>query len=99
MLISVTKINAPKEHLERMAQAFRQAAPDLKAVPGCTGFELWLNDTTLEAISRWESRAALDAYAQSGMFTAHHGGPGGGSGGQGAGAGGVEYYEGEVLLS
>jgi heme-degrading monooxygenase HmoA len=95
MYIAVTKVTAPRQALERMAEAFRKAAPDMKNFPGCTGLELWLSDDTLEAVSRWESKEAVDAYAKSPMFGAHH--PGAESG-RGAGGGAVTYYEGEVLF-
>lgn len=95
MIITVTKVTAPRQALERMAEAFRQAAPDMKQFPGCTGFELWLSDDTLEAVSRWESKEAVEAYAKSPLFGAHH--PGAESG-RGAGGGAVTYYEGEVLF-
>jgi heme-degrading monooxygenase HmoA len=74
LFISVTRVKLPKERLERMAEAFRHGAPDLKQFPGFLGFELWTNDDTLEAVSRWESREAMEAYAHSEVFRAHHGG-------------------------
>lgn len=101
MFIAVTRVTAPKEATDRMAEAFRKAAPDLKQFPGFLGFELWRDEETLQAVSRWESRAAMEAYSKSGMFGAHHGGAGapaqGQGEGQGRGAGAVAYYEGEVL--
>jgi heme-degrading monooxygenase HmoA len=83
MFIAVTRIHAPKEAQERMADGFRRGGVELKRFPGFVGFELWRNDDTLEAVSRWESREAMEAYRDSPMFGAHHGppGPGGGSGG------------------
>jgi heme-degrading monooxygenase HmoA len=95
MFIAVTRVKLPKEPMERMAEAFRKHAPDLKQFPGFLGLELWTNEDTLEAVSRWESREAMEAYRKSGMFQAHHGG---GTGAQGAGAGQVEYYTGEALI-
>jgi heme-degrading monooxygenase HmoA len=91
MFIAVTRIRLPRERRERMLQAFRQNAPDLKRFDGFLGFELWQNDDTLEAVSRWESRQAMEAYSHSAAFQAHHGGPAGGGGtaaGHGPGAGG-----------
>jgi heme-degrading monooxygenase HmoA len=79
VFISVTRVKLPKERLERMAEAFRQGAPDLKRFPGFLGFELWTNEDTLEAVSRWESREAMEAYAHSEVFRAHHGGGAGGA--------------------
>ncbi len=96
MIIAVTRVSAPSERIERMAAGFRHAAPAMKQFPGCLGFELWLNDDTLEAISRWESREAIRAYEQSPLFTAHH--PGAASGQGSAPGGQVEYFEAEVLF-
>jgi heme-degrading monooxygenase HmoA len=93
LLIAVTKITAPKEHLDHIAEAFRKAAPDLKQFPGCKGFELWLNETTLQAISRWDSRESMEGYTKSNTFLAHH--AGGASTTPGSE---IEYYEGDVLL-
>lgn len=95
MVVAVTRITAPKAALEHMAEAFRRAAPDLKQLPGFQGFELWLSDTTLQAVSRWDSHEAIEAYAKSGLFATHH--PGGAQGQNPAG-GQVERYEAEVVL-
>ncbi|HEY0584457.1 MAG TPA: antibiotic biosynthesis monooxygenase family protein [Chloroflexota bacterium] len=73
MFIAVTRIKAPREAQERMAEGFRRGGPELKRFPGFVGFELWRNDDTLEAVSRWESREAMEAYRASPMFGAHHG--------------------------
>jgi heme-degrading monooxygenase HmoA len=80
MFIAVTRITAPSAAQERMVEGFRRGGPELKRFPGFLGFELWRNDTTLEAVSRWESREAMEAYRASPMFGAHHG-PDTGSGG------------------
>ncbi len=93
MYIAVTKITAPKEAIDRMVQGFRHAAPSMQGFPGCTGFELWRDGETLQAISRWESREAVEAYAKSDLFGRHHGGS---AGGQGNGT--VEYFEADVLF-
>ena len=93
MYIAVTTISAPKQVLEHIAEGFRKAAPGMQQFPGCKGFELWLSDDTLQAISRWESKEAVDNYARSPLFKSHH--PGAGSG---AGGGAVKYYDGEVLF-
>lgn len=94
MFVTVTRISAPKEPLDRMAEAFRRSAPDLKQFTGFLGFELWRNEGTLEAVARWESRQAMEAYTNSDAFRSHHGG--GAGGGQGGGQ--VEYFDGEVVI-
>ncbi|GAC1320954.1 MAG: hypothetical protein NVSMB2_17280 [Chloroflexota bacterium] len=80
MFIAVTRIQAPAEAQQRMLEGFRRGGPELKRFPGFLGLELWHNDSTLEAVSRWESREAMEAYRNSPMFGSHHG-PGSGSGG------------------
>jgi heme-degrading monooxygenase HmoA len=79
MFIAVTRIHAPRAAQDRMVDGFRRAGPELKRVAGFVGFELWRNDDTLEAVSRWETREAMEPYRASPMFGAHHG-PGAGSG-------------------
>jgi heme oxygenase (staphylobilin-producing) len=113
MFIAVTRIAAPAEALDRMAEAFRKAAPDLKQFNGFLGFELWRDTQTLQAVSRWESRAAMETYTRSGLFGAHHGGAAGvqahGEGqahaqtqtsaqGGAASAASAAYYEAEVVV-
>jgi heme-degrading monooxygenase HmoA len=80
MFIAVTRIKAPPAALDRMSEGFRRGGPELKRFPGFVGFELWRNQDTLEAVSRWESRQAMEAYRSSPMFGAHHA-PGGASDG------------------
>jgi heme-degrading monooxygenase HmoA len=99
MFIAVTRVKLPKEAMERMADGFRKNAPDMKQFAGFLGLELWLSEDTLQAVSRWESREAMEAYSQSSAFHAHHGHGAGAQGApQGPGAGSVEYYTGEVLV-
>jgi|GEM_PF-1098083 len=101
MFIAVTRVKLPKEPMERMAEAFRRGAQDLKQFPGFLGFELWLNEDTLEAVSRWESREAMEAYSRSDIFQAHHGGAASaaGHGAQGHGATGAAQGHGAAVHS
>jgi heme-degrading monooxygenase HmoA len=80
MFIAVTRIKAPSEVQERMVEGFRRGGPELTRFPGFVGFELWRNADTLEAVSRWESQQAMEAYRASPLFGGHHG-PGTGTGG------------------
>jgi heme-degrading monooxygenase HmoA len=100
MFIAVTRIAAPPEALDRMTDAFKQHAPDLKQFAGFLGFELWRDADSLQAVSRWQSRAAMEGYAASAVFGAHHGGQSGAQSqaAQGGGGGSVTYYEGEVVV-
>ncbi len=97
MFVTVTRVQLPKERLDRMAEAFRQGARDLKQFPGFLGFELWRNDDTLEAVSRWESREAMEAYSRSDAFRAHHG-RGATEGAAHPMPGQIEYFDGEVVV-
>jgi heme-degrading monooxygenase HmoA len=92
MFIAVTRITAPPQAQERMVEGFRRGAPELKRFPGFLGFELWRNDQTLEAVSRWESREAMQAYRDSPMFGSHHSGPGASQAGQ------VVSFDAEVVV-
>jgi heme-degrading monooxygenase HmoA len=73
MFIAVTRIKdvAPPV-IERMVEGFRHGAQDLKGFEGFLGFELWRTETSLEAVSRWTSREAMDEYRKSPVFGAHH---------------------------
>jgi len=68
MFIAVTRIKAPSAAQDRMVEGFLRGGPELRRRPGFLGFELWRNDETLEAVSRWESREAMDAYRNSPIF-------------------------------
>lgn len=99
MFIAVNRITAPQQAMDRMVEGFRHNAEGLKQFEGFIAFELWRGETTLEAVSKWASREAFDAWANSDNFLASHGfarGQGGQSGQQSGGAT-VAYYEGEVM--
>ena len=94
MFIAVNRINAPKEAIDRMTEGFRRNAASLKDFDGFIAFELWRGDDGLEAVSKWESRAAFEAWRNSENFLASHAGARGGPGGGSAAA----FYEGEVVV-
>ena len=94
MFIAVTKVKAPKEALDRMMMGFKHAAPAMKQFSGFMGLELWRDEDSLRAVSRWESREAMEVYSNSDLFRAHHGS---GSGAQGPG-GQVDYFDAEVVI-
>ncbi len=50
------------------------AAPSMERIPGCVGFEFWRNEAQGEylVISRWQDRAAFEAWTQSEAFRAAH---------------------------
>lgn len=92
MYIAVNRINAPAQALDRMIEAFHQNATSLKAFDGFIAFELWRGDDGLDAVSKWESRAAFEAWRSSDNFLASH------AGARGGGGASVAYYEGEVVV-
>ena len=73
---------APPEAIVRMTEGFRRNAASLKEFAGFIAFELWRGDGTLEAVSKWESRAAFEAWRASDNFLAAHAGARGDSTGQ-----------------
>lgn len=98
MFIAVTRVAAPTAQLDQMAEAFRRAAPDLKQFEGFLGLELWRDGESLQAVSRWESRAAMEAYQRSAVFGAHHG-TGGQPGGPPQGLAGAHGQQGHGAAS
>jgi heme-degrading monooxygenase HmoA len=76
MFIAVNKITIPNaERGQAMEQAFQHAMPGLKQFKGFLGMELWhQEDGNMLAVSRWESKAAMEVYTSSDLFGHHHGG-------------------------
>ncbi len=98
MFVAVNRITAPQQAMDRMVEGFRRNAESLKQFEGFLALELWRGETTLEAVSKWTSREAFEAWANSDSFLASHGFARG-QGGQAGPSGGatVAYYEGETL--
>lgn len=100
MFVAVNRIPAPQQAMDRMVEGFRRNAESLKAFDGFLSFELWRGESALEAVSKWESRAAFEVWANSDSFLASHGfarGQGGQQSGQQGGGATVAYYDGEVM--
>ncbi len=95
MFVAVNSITAPQQAMERMVEGFRNNAESLKQFEGFIAFELWRGETTLEAVSKWASREAFDAWANSDSFLASHGFARG-QGGQGGAT--VAYYDAVVTV-
>ncbi|MFL5625664.1 MAG: antibiotic biosynthesis monooxygenase family protein [Ktedonobacteraceae bacterium] len=75
MFIAVNKITSPAAQQQAMIEAFEKSAPAMKQFKGFLGLELWIaEDNAILAVSRWESKAALEEYTNSVMFKQHHGG-------------------------
>ena len=78
MYIVVNKLSVPADQRQAMIQGFKHALPSMKRFSGFLGFELWTaEDGTVQAVSRWESKEAVDEYLQNDLFRQHHGGPAG----------------------
>ena len=91
MFIAVTRIHdVPPPVIDRMVEGFRHGAQDLKQFPGFLGFELWRTENGLDAVSRWESRQAMEGYVASPAFAAHHHGS--------TQSGETAYYDAEVVI-
>jgi heme-degrading monooxygenase HmoA len=96
MYIAVTKIAVPAGRQQAMIEGFKHAAPGMKRFSGFLGLELWTSeDGTIQAVSRWDSREALDEYLKNDLFAQHHGGA---SSNQTNVPSQVSYYTGEVLI-
>jgi heme-degrading monooxygenase HmoA len=100
MFVAVNRIIAPPQAMDRMVEGFRGNAESLKQFAGFIAFELWRGESHLEAVSKWDSREAFEAWANSDSFLASHGfargQQGGQQGGQQSGQQGgaaVNYYE------
>ncbi len=90
MFIVVNKVQVPAAHREAVEKAFEQAMPTMKQFKGFLGLELWTGeDNALQAISRWESKEAMEEYIKNDTFQQHHG--------AGSEGGGGTYYTGRVL--
>ncbi len=97
MLIVVNKVAAPAGQQQAVIDGFAKAAPAMKRFKGFLGLEIWTaEDNTILAVSRWESKAALEEYTSNPMFRSHHGGE---SGQQHNGSDQVTtYYTGHTIL-
>jgi heme-degrading monooxygenase HmoA len=75
MLIVVNKVAVPASQRQAVIEGFEKAAPTMKQFKGFLGLEVWTaEDNSILAISRWESKAALEEYTSNPMFRSHHGG-------------------------
>lgn len=73
MFIAVNTIAGPGGS-ERALQGFRHAAPTMKQLKGFLGLEIWTApDGSMQAISRWTSKEAMEEYLAHPLFGRHHG--------------------------
>jgi len=76
MYIAVNKIPTTPENRHRVAEGFNRALPGMKQFKGFLGMELWTaQDGSIQAVSRWESKEAVEEYLQNPLFSQHHGAP------------------------
>lgn len=95
MFIAINKIQVPAAHRQAAIDGFEKAMPGMKRFKGFLGLELWTaEDNALSAVSRWESKEALDEYLNNDLFTRHHGPSAGSQAGPSAA---ITYYEAKVL--
>ncbi len=95
MFIAVNKIQVPVAHRQAALEGFEKAMPAMKHFKGFLGLELWTaEDSSILAVSRWESKEALDEYVKNDLFKQHHGGQ---SSGQVSGSDVTTYYEAKLL--
>lgn len=95
MFVVVNRFVAPAGQAQAVVEGFRQAAPAMRQFAGFRGIEIWTaDDDTVQVISRWDSREALDDYRQHDLFRQHHGR---GPQPQRAASPQVSYYSGELL--
>jgi heme-degrading monooxygenase HmoA len=71
MYVIVNSITAPPPILEVMAETFREAVVDLIGLDGFLGFEIWREESSLLAISRWTNQEASLVNPRSGVFERH----------------------------
>ena len=95
MYIAVNRIAAPEGQAQTIIEGFKHAAHGMKSFNGFLGLELWTAvDGSIDAVSRWSSKEALDEYLNNDLFRQHHSGS---SSEQMTVPNQVSYYSAEVL--
>ncbi|MBE3558926.1 MAG: antibiotic biosynthesis monooxygenase [Ktedonobacteraceae bacterium] len=73
MYIAVTKIPANPGGRQAVIESFRRAMPDMKQFSGFLGLEIWTaQDGSLQAVSRWTSKEAVEEYISHSAYGRHH---------------------------
>ncbi len=94
MLIVVNTVAGPGGN-DKVVEGFKHAIPAMKQFKGFLGLEIWTaQDGSMQAISRWTSKEALDEYVNHPLFQSHHRRA---SGEQMNTPGQVSYYTGEQI--
>lgn len=71
MLIRLVRMTVRPDALDQFLDHFNRAAPQIRAVEGCTHLELWQNErfpNICTTYSHWTGPDALDAYRHSELF-------------------------------
>lgn len=92
MIVSLFHVTVPVEAAERFEQSWTQRAGQVDKMPGFKGMEVLKDGATpgrYIVLTRWETKADFDGWAQSPAFTHAHGS----TGGAGARGGAVEFFE------
>jgi heme-degrading monooxygenase HmoA len=75
VVVVVNRLAVAEERQKAVVAEFAAHAGDLRAAPGCLGFELWRAEAgELWAVSRWQSRTSYEAWRSSEGFARAHGG-------------------------
>ena len=75
MYIVVNTISVPEAQRQAVVEGFKHALPGMKRFKGFLGLELWTaEDGSMQAVSRWDSREAMEEYLQNDLFQQHHSG-------------------------
>jgi heme-degrading monooxygenase HmoA len=92
MIVSLFHVTVPAEATERFEQSWTRRAGQVDAMPGFRGLEVLKDGATpgrYIVLTRWETKADYDGWAQSPAFAQGHGRAAETS----ADLGGVEFFE------
>lgn len=72
MLVRIVRMTFAPKSVEAFLEQFDASAPQIRSFPGCRHLELWRDadtPTVYTTYSHWDSRASLDRYRNSTLFT------------------------------
>jgi heme-degrading monooxygenase HmoA len=59
---------------QEVIAGFQRAMESMKQFSGFLGLEIWTaEDGSMQSVSRWSSKEAIDEYLNSNLFNRHHG--------------------------
>lgn len=71
MLIRIVQLSIRREYVDPFLSVFAEAAPHIRALPGCSRLELWQQPGIrggFATYSHWQNEEALEAYRSSKLF-------------------------------